>query len=144
MNKSLLIFLLGVIILLTFQAKVIMPIAEDVASSGIFLEDTGDEENRVSSINAMTNAAYQQCNTYITNELDTDLMLTFTEMPLNAFSLGGFQYVINADIEISPPDSASYNRRYVCRIKYLNGADKTEINNPESWEITGISGIDEL
>ena len=143
MNKKLLIFVLGIIILLTFQAKVIMPIAEDIASSGLFLEDTGDEENRFSSTNVMTNNAYQQCNTYITNELDTDLMLTFTETPLNAFSLGGFQYVINADIEISPPDSAAYNRRYVCRIKYLNGDDKTGINNIENWEVTGISGIDE-
>ena len=144
MKRNLIVLIVGLIILLTFQAKVIMPFVQDIASSGLFLEDSGDEANRTSSSNLMTNAAFNQCNTHIANEVLSDDTISFPEKPINAFSLGNFRYVINADIDIQPADSASFTRRYVCRIQYTNGEDSTATADPENWSVDGISGLDNI
>ncbi|MFW5442878.1 MAG: hypothetical protein ACKE51_01025 [Methylococcaceae bacterium] len=144
MNKKLILLVIGIIALLAFQAKFIMPMVYDVATSDIFLETSGDERNNLSSNNAMTDIAYTQCNAHIANELLSEYSLTFTDSPINAFSLGNYRYVINADFEISPTDAASFNKRYVCRIKYDNGDDKSGLSDLENWSIEGLSGLDNI
>jgi len=143
MKKNIYILLIGLIILLAFQAKVVMPIIQDIATSDLFLEDSGDEANRTSSTTIMTDNAFTQCNSYIANELLSDDSISFSEKPLNAFGLGNFRYVINSDIEIQPNDSATYTRRYVCRIQYTEGDDTTALSDPDNWSIDGISGLDD-
>ncbi len=144
MNNKLILFFIILIALLAFQAKVIMPIVYDIAASDIFLEDSGDEVNRISTDTAMTEAAYKQCNFYIANELLPEHTFTFSKQPLNAFSLGNYAYVINADLKIMPNNAASFTRRYVCRIKYLNEDDNTGISDFENWSIDGFSGLDNI
>jgi hypothetical protein len=121
-----------------------MPYVLEIVSSDLFLEDTGDEKNQMSTNTLMTDAAYGQCNSYIADVLFSELSVTFSEKPLNAFSLGGFQYLVNADLEITPIDSAPFTRRFACRIKYLNNKDETGIADNENWDITGISGLDDI
>lgn len=144
MKNKFFIFLIGLIVLLTFQAKVIMPFVYDVISSGLFLEDSGDEKHRTSTDTPMTSKAFQQCNNYISNELFTEHTFTFSQQPINAFSLGNYEYIINADVEISPADAASFSKRYACRIKYLNKDDLDGVSDLENWSINGLSGLDDI
>ncbi|MCK4842705.1 MAG: hypothetical protein KAT04_12615 [Methylococcales bacterium] len=144
MNIKFILFLIGLIALLAFQAKIVMPVVKDIASSDFFMDDSGDEQNRLSVTSLMTNAAHSQCNTYISNELLPDHALSFSKQPLNLFSLGNFQYLVNADLEITPENTASFTRRYACRIKYDEGDDKSGLSDPENWSISGISGLDNL
>ncbi len=144
MNNKMILFFIILIALLVFQAKVIMPILYDIAASDFFLEDSEDEANRISTNSTMTDAAYDQCNFYVANELLPDLTFTFSKQPLNAFSLGNYSYVINADLKIIPNNAASYTRRYVCRIKYLNEDDNTGLSDFENWSIDGFSGLDNI
>ncbi len=144
MKRNFIVLIVGLAVLLAFQAKVIVPFVKDIASSDLFLEDSGDESNRISTSNLMTNEAFNQCNTYIANEVLSDDTVRFPEKPINAFSLGNFRYVINADIDIQPTDSASFTRRYVCRIKYSNDEDSTGTADPENWSVDGISGLDDI
>lgn len=138
------LFLVSLIGLLVFQSKVVMPFIQDVASSDLFLEQSGDEQNRLSSSNIMTESAFSQCNNHVATELLSEMNFSFPIKPINAFSLGNFQYVINADIEIVPTDSAAFTRRYVCRIKYEEGSDQSGLSNSENWSINAISGLDNL
>ncbi|MCK5191996.1 MAG: hypothetical protein KAR12_18305 [Methylococcales bacterium] len=144
MKKRVIIFILALAALLAFQYKVVVPYVYDVASSDLFLEDSGDESNRISSETLMTEAAFQQCNSYIANELAPDQTFTFPEKPINAFSLGSYRYIVNADLEITPQDAAMFIKRYACRIKYENGDDTTGLSDIENWSIDGISGLDNL
>lgn len=144
MKIKLILFIISLVGLILFQSKVVMPYVYDVASSDLFLEDTGDEANRLSESSEMTNTAFNQCNTYIAKDYVDNHPTSFSEKAINAFSLGGFQYVINADIEISPADAATFSRRYVCRIKYLNNSDNADTSNPDNWSIEGISGLDNI
>lgn len=144
MKIKFILFVICLAALIAFQSKVIMPYIYDIASSDLFLEDTGDDQNRYSEATFMTDNAYKLCQTYISEEELSDYSLTFAEKAINTFSLGNFQYVINADVEIAPTDGASFARRFVCRIKYLNGADKTEILNADNWDVNGISGLDNI
>ncbi|MCK5121273.1 MAG: hypothetical protein KAQ91_04785 [Methylococcales bacterium] len=142
-NKAFL-FIIALIALLVFQAKVVMPFVQDIASSDLFLETSGDEMNRVSDQNQMTIEAFRQCNSYISTEVLPSTSLTFPEHSINAFSLGNYQYVINADLEISPDNAAAFTRRYVCRIKYLNGSDNSEVSVADNWSIEATSGLDNI
>ncbi|MCF6203325.1 MAG: hypothetical protein L3J59_06585, partial [Methylococcaceae bacterium] len=70
--------------------------------------------------------------------------LSFSESPTSAFSMGNFEYIISSDVEISPPDEASYTRKYSCRIRYLEKDDTTNITDPDNWSISGIAGLDNI
>ncbi len=144
MNKKFILFVICLVGLFAFQSKVIMPVIYDIAASDFFLEDSGDEKNRMSTSNLLTNSAFDQCNKYIENKLSPDNSITFPDQPLNAFSLGNFQYIINADIEILPPQEAPFSRRYVCRIKFLQEDDNTATSNSENWSVDGLSGLDDI
>lgn len=121
-----------------------MPIIYDVVSSDLFLEDTGDEKNDASSTNLMTMSAFDECNNYIANELLPDVTLIFPPNFINAFGLGAHQYVINADLEVQPDNAPVFLKRYVCKIKYAEGNDISNIRVSDSWSIIGVSGLDDL
>lgn len=144
MKLKLLLFVICLVTLLAFQAKILTPFLYDIAASDLFLEDSGDEASRTSTTNQMTIAAFKQCNNYIANDILSDYSVTFAENPINAFSLGNFRYVINADLDIQPSDAAAFTKRYVCRIKYSNDDDNAGTSNPDDWSIEGISGLDNL
>lgn len=144
MKFKFLLFVACLVVLLAFQAKVIVPYLYDIAASDLFLEDSGDKANRQSSSNDMTIAAFDQCNSYIANEELADYTVTFSEKAINAFSLGNFRYVINADLDVQPADSASVTKRYVCRIQYSNDEDNTGTSDPKNWSVDGISGLDNI
>lgn len=142
-NKFLLVVVLATA-LLVFQSKVIMPYIYDIAASDLFLEDTGDEKNDISSANLMTLAAFDQCNNNIASELLPDSTLVFSDTFINAFSLGSHQYVLNANLEIQPDSAPVFSKRYVCKIKYSKGNDTSVLNVDENWSIIGISGLANL
>lgn len=144
MKNTFFLVVIALIALLVFQYKLVMPFVLEIVSSDLFLEDTGDEKNQASANTFMTDSAFGQCNSYIADELFPELSVTFSEKPLNAFSLGGFQYLVNADLEITPSDSTPYTRRYACRIKYLNNKDTTGLSDITNWDIEGISGLDDI
>lgn len=142
MKSKLLIFIAGLVILLVFQAKVVMPYVYDIAASDLFLENSGDEANRASSTTPMTEAAFNQCNIFIASDYFSNDTVSFSDSPINAFSLGNFRYIINADINIQPSDGTSFSKRYVCRIQYSDGQDMSGISDSDNWPIDGISGLD--
>ncbi|MEE9337648.1 MAG: hypothetical protein V3U87_06175 [Methylococcaceae bacterium] len=144
MKYKFLIFAIGFVALIAFQAKVIMPWVYDIVASDLFLEDSGDDPSRFSSNTAMTDKAFEQCKTNIASKILPDETLSFTEKPTSAFSLGNFEYIISSDIEISPPDEASYTRKYACRIRFLEKDDTANITDPDNWSISGISGLDNI
>jgi hypothetical protein len=145
MNKNFLLFIVCLVALLVFQVKAVMPLIYDIVASDFFLEDSGDEENRISTTNALTINAFDQCNNHITKLLSPENSVSFSEKAINSFSLGNFQYVINADVEITPENATPLNRRYVCRIKYLEGADSSaNLSISENWSVDGLSGLDNL
>ena len=144
MKNKVFLFVACLVLLLVFQAKVVVPFAYDIAASDIFLEDSGDEASRISTNNNMTNEAFEQCNNHIANEiLADDYTLIFAKTPANAFSLGSYRYVINADIEIQPTDGASFRRLYVCRIKY-SMTDDSDPSIADNWSVEGLSGLNDV
>jgi len=144
MKSKLLLFVVCLVALFAFQAKVVVPVLYDIAASDFFLEDSGDESSRTSSSNQMTQAAFNQCNNHIANDILPNHTVTFPSSPLNAFSLGNFRYIVNVDIDILPVDSASFSRRYACRIQYSENDDNNGAENPDNWSIEGISGLDNI
>lgn len=144
MKIKAILFIVGLIGLILFQSKLIMPLVYDVASSDLFLEDNGDDMQRHSENTKMTEHAFRQCNAYVSEEYLEGYSLQYSAAPINAFSIGNYQYVINANIEISPADAASFSRLYVCRIKYDNGSDNSGVTSLDNWSVDGISGLDNI
>lgn len=144
MNKKFFLVIIALIALLVFQIKVVIPFVTNIASSDLFLEDSGDEQNRLSASTIMTSAAYGQCNSYIENEILNNYTLTFAAKPLNVFGLGNFQYVMNADVEIMPATGMPVFKRYACLIKYHKGSDGSGLANVDNWSVEGISGLDDI
>lgn len=144
LRYKVILFVVCLIALVLFQAKVIMPFVYEVVSSDLFLEES-DDVAELNAINTdMTGYAFDQCNIYIANELDSDFTASFTAQPINAWGIGNYQYVINADIDLTPTDAQTFTRRYVCRIKYDKGNDQSGVTNPDNWTIEGVSGLEEL
>ncbi len=140
--KKFLIFFAALVGLIVIQYKVIIPLVYDIAATDIFLKDTETEANTQSITTPMTNYAFMHCNNYIRDEIDPELTITFPSEPINAWDIAGYQYVVNAEIEISSNTSTPYSRKYVCRIKYKKGSDQDGMMNSENWSVYGLSGID--
>lgn len=138
------LFVVCLVALLAFQSKVILPVVYDIVASDLFLEDSGDDAIEYSVTTDMTGYAFDQCNMYIAKDLGSDIAVTYSAQPVNAWAIGNFQYVINADIDIMPPNEQPFTRRYVCRIKYDNGDDQSGATDPDNWSVSGISGLDNL
>ncbi len=138
------LFVLCLVGLIALQAKVVLPLVYDVVSSDLFLEESDDEGSVDTISNDMTGYAFDQCNQYIADDLGSDFSVSFSSQPINAWGMGNYEYVINADIDLTPPNAQSFTRRYVCRIKYEMESDQSGITNPENWSVGGISGLDDL
>ena len=121
-----------------------MPLINKVISSDLFLVDTDDIGSDEAVSNELTDLAFSHCNNYIKEELDDDFIVSFSPKPINTWSIGNHQYVVNAEIEISNADTGNKIKRYVCRISYDKGNDQSGMMDPDNWSVYGLSGIDEI
>lgn len=140
-KKKILLFVACLVALLAIQIKFIMPSIEKIAASDLFLVESKDVANPMAISNDMTALAFSHCNTYIKNDLGEDKSVSFAGQPTNAWSLGNYEYIVNADVEISAKDEPSTMHHYVCRIQYSNGDDTSGANNFENWDVEGVSGL---
>jgi hypothetical protein len=140
---SLLYLIIGIAALFLITQKIILPLVYDVIKSDAFLVDTKDLGSPMPVTNSMTDLAFMQCNNYIKTELEPDVTATFSKKPLNSWGLGNYQYVINAEITISGPQSTSASK-YACRITYENGENQEGVMDSENWTVYGIDGIEGL
>ena len=141
-KKKIVIFGVCLAVLLALQIKFIQPLLFDVAASDLFLVESKDEANPMSISTDMTALAYGQCNNYIKNDLGEEKSVSFTGQATNAWSLGNYEYIVNADVEISGKDSAGAIHHYVCRIQYTEGDDLNGVSNPDNWNVIGLTGIE--
>ncbi len=138
------LFIISLVALIAFQGKAFMPFVHDVISSDLFLEETKDPGDIAPVTSEMTQFAFQHCNQSVEEELGDDFSVTFPQSPVNAWAIGNYQYVINAEIEIIPSDAQSFPRKYACRIKYSDGEDLTGIAEIDNWSLEGLSGLNDL
>lgn len=139
-----LLFVVTLIGLILFQKEVVLPFAEWVASTDLFLEDTGDEGSRIANSTPMTNHAFNQCNIEIRNNIDDEIAISFPNSPLQSWSLGNYKYLVNADIELTKASGESFFRKYACQIQYEEGSDLEGIMDSDNWDVTGLSGVSSL
>ncbi|TXK97936.1 hypothetical protein BMR02_09515 [Methylococcaceae bacterium HT1] len=139
-----LIFLAGLVALILFQNKAVMPLVEKIAASDLFLVDTDDQGSRIASSTSMTNYAFMHCNKEIRDEIESDKQITFPSEPLQSWSLGNYKYIINAEIELSEEDGTSFFKKYACHIQYDNGSDMEGVMDSDNWSLNGLSGISGL
>jgi hypothetical protein len=141
---SILIFIAGLATLLIIQKEVIMPFVYKVVQSDLFLVDSKDQGGQTPISTPLTGLAYSHCNTYIKSKLGPDVSVNFPEKPLNAWSLGNYQYVINAEIDITSTTASTITKKYVCRINYKNGDNEEGSLDFANWSIEGLSGLDSI
>ncbi len=139
-----LLFIAGLIILLLTQYKLLMPYIYKIAASDLFLVDSKDEASRLPISTPLSDIAFQQCNNYIKSELGPDVVITFPDKPLNAWTLGNYHYLVNAEIFISGNTSNTGAKKYACRINYDNGDNAEGALDSDNWSIVGLSGIDDI
>jgi hypothetical protein len=141
---SILIFIAGLATLLLIQSKVIMPFVYKVIQSDLFLVDSKDQGGQSAISTPLTGLAFMHCNNYIKSKLGPDISIAFPEKPINAWSLGNYQYVINAEIDITSPAANTTTKKYVCRINYKNGDNEDGAPDFANWSIEGLSGLDSI
>ncbi|MDD2724951.1 MAG: hypothetical protein PHH59_13135 [Methylovulum sp.] len=143
-NHPILKLIIGLAALLLIQQKVVMPLVYEVIKSDMFLVDSNDKASQLPISTHLTEIAFTHCNQYIKSKLDPNLAITYPEKPINAWSLGNYQYVINAEITISSEPSKSSTKKYACRITYNNGDNQDGVSDFDNWTIDGLSGLDEI
>ncbi len=136
-----LIFIVGLVALILFQDKAIMPVVEKIAASDLFLEDSGDEGSRIATTTDMTNYAFMQCNRAIKEELDNETNVIFPSTPLQSWALGNYKYIVNAEIEVATEDGSTFFKKYACHIEYDEEDNLEAVMDADNWTINGISGI---
>ncbi len=141
---SILIFIVGLSTLLLIQKELVMPFVYKVVQSDLFLVDSKDQGGQISISTPLTGLAYTHCNKYIKSKLGPDVSINFPEKPLNAWSLGNYQYVINAEIDITSATTSLATKKYVCRINYKNGDNEEGSLDFANWSIEGLSGLDAI
>lgn len=119
-----------------------MPFVYKVVQSDLFLIDSKDQGGQTPISTPLTGLAFAHCNSYIKSKLGPDVSINFPEKPLNAWSLGNYQYVINAEIDITSPTASTVAKKYVCRINYKNGDNEEGSLDFNNWSIEGLSGLD--
>ena len=139
-----LIFIVGLVALILFQNKAVMPLVKKIAASGLFLKDSGDEGSRFATATNMTNFAFMQCNKEIRDEIDSETNIIFPTDPLQSWSLGNYRYLINAEIEVIPGDGTSFFKKYACSIQYDEESNLDAVMDSDNWTILGLSGISGL
>lgn len=138
------LFVISLIVLLVFQSKLVMPWVYKIVASDLFLEDNNDPGSQSPVSTAMTQFAFSQCNAYITEDLGSKFSIVFPKEPINSWAIGNYEYVINADIGITPTNSTQLTKRYVCNIKYKNKDNLAGVADAENWSVNGLSGLSDL
>jgi hypothetical protein len=139
-----LLFIAGLAILLLSQYKVIMPFIYKVAASDLFLVDSKDQASQLPISTPLSDIAFMHCNNYIKSELGPDITITFPEKPLNAWTLGNYQYLINAEVTATSDTAKTSTNKYACRITYNNGDNEEGALDFKNWSIIGLSGLDDI
>jgi preprotein translocase subunit SecG len=143
-KHPIIVLIIGLIFLIMLQRELIMPLVNTVVKSDLFLVESNDQGDMLPVSTSLTAMAFLHCNAYIKSELDPDISIAFPEKPINAWSLGNHQYVINAEIGITTETSGTSSKKYVCRIIYDKGDDESGIADFDNWSIYGLSGLDDL
>ncbi|MDO9169317.1 MAG: hypothetical protein Q7U18_09580 [Methylobacter sp.] len=141
---SILIFIVSLVALILFQHKVIMPFVYKVIQSDLFLVDSKDQGSQLPISTPLSEIAFMHCNNYIKSKLGSDVSVSFADKPLNAWSLGNYQYVINAEIDITSTTASTITKKYACRINYKNGDNDEGTLDFANWSIEGLSGLDSI
>ncbi|MDP3332993.1 MAG: hypothetical protein Q8S55_13595, partial [Methylococcaceae bacterium] len=90
--------------------------------------------------NEMTSFAFTHCNSHIKENSNQNAIISFPEKPINAWSLGNYQYVINAEYSTTKDNQAATSK-YACRITYKNGDSIEGASDINNWSIDGISEL---
>ncbi|MBE0469653.1 MAG: hypothetical protein IBX55_09140 [Methyloprofundus sp.] len=135
------LFIAALIGLIMFQKEAVMPFAKKVVSSDLFLVDSEDKGSPFAGSTTMTNYAFMQCNKEIREKIDSETNITFPAQPLQSWSLGNYRYIINAEIELSPPSGAAFFKKYACQIQYEEESNLEAVMDSDNWSVTGISGL---
>ncbi|MGR9088453.1 MAG: hypothetical protein ACU841_15490 [Gammaproteobacteria bacterium] len=139
---SIIVLIVGLGLLIFFQNKVIMPLVQDVIKSDAFLVDTKDQGSQQPISTELGNIAFMQCNHYIKSELDSDLTADFPNKPINVWSLGNYQFMVNAEVVVIDKNGGSSTQKYLCRITYDNGENEEGALDFDNWTMVGISGVE--
>jgi hypothetical protein len=139
---NLLLLVIGFIVLLLTQYKIVMPLVYEVIKSDLFLVDSKDKASQQPISTPLTGIAFMHCNHYIKSKLGPEKSIIFPDKPLNAWSLGNYQYVINAEIMISDDKANTLSKKYACRITYNNGDNEEGTGDFDNWTIDGVSGLE--
>ncbi len=141
MKKYSLIFvIIGLAILIMLMQKIILPLVYDVVKSDAFLVDSKDQASQLPISNSMTDLAFLYCNDHVKKELAEGTTISLPKKPLNVWSLGNYQYIVNAQIDITSSSGTS-SKKYACRIVYEKGDNQDGVNDPENWSVEGIDGL---
>ena len=141
-KKKIIVFAVALAALLAIQIKFFLPFMYDIAASDLFLVESKDEANAMAISNDMTALAFGHCNNYIKEELGEEKSTSFASQATNAWSLGNYEYIVNADVEISGKDALGAIHHYVCRIQYNNGDDTSGAGSFDNWNVVGLTGIE--
>lgn len=137
-----LILIAGLTVLLLSQYKLVMPFIYKVIASDAFLVESKDQASQLPISTPLSNIAFQHCNNYIKAELGPDANIAFPEKPINAWTLGNYQYLISAEVNISGNTSNAGVKKYACRITYNNGDNDEGALDINNWSVIGVSGLD--
>jgi hypothetical protein len=138
------LFVISLIALLAFQSKLVMPVVYKIIASDIFLEDTDDVGSQLPVTTKMTQLAFEQCNAQITKDMGSKFSVNFPKEPIQAWDIGNYNYIVNADIGITPKNAANFTKRYACNIRYKNKGDMTGVSEADNWSVDGLSGLNDL
>jgi hypothetical protein len=138
---SLLYLIIGIAILVLITQKIILPLVYEVIKSDAFMVDSNDQGSQFPISNSMTDLAFMHCNNYIKSELGPDVSVTFSQKPLHAWSLGNYQYVVNAELNMTSSSSTT-TKKYACRITYENGDNLEGSLDFDNWSIVGVDGLE--
>lgn len=141
-KKKVLALIVSVIALVVFQREFILPMAKDVATkTDLFLIDSNDQASMMTQSNDMTQFAFTHCNAHLKAELEgKSVTVTLPEKPLNAWSLGNYEYVVSAEAGISATDP-TLKHKYLCRISFKNGDDISGAADFNNWSLDGLSKV---
>ncbi|MDD1607284.1 MAG: hypothetical protein LUO95_02200 [Methylococcaceae bacterium] len=117
-----------------------MPLVYDVIKSDLFLIDSKDQGSQAPISTPLSNIAFMHCNNYIKSKAASDESISFAEKPLKAWDIGNYQYVINAEINVTS-NSLTTTKKYTCRITYDNGGNEEDALNIDNWSIIGVTDL---
>jgi hypothetical protein len=134
--------IVGLGLLLVMQQKVIMPFVYEVVGSDLFLVQSKEEASQFPVSTHMTESAFSQCNNYIKTEMDPKESITFAEKPINSWSEGNYDYLINGEVTITDETANTSTKKYACRISYNKKEDESGLDDAGNWTVEGLVGLD--